>query len=76
MIILDALVIGSWIGVKQAANRMQKTALTIDARPAQRLDEDSVEKRPYQRFVGLPSVAAFSPFGTTGDDSRGCILNQ
>ena len=64
MLILDAAVIGSWIGVDQVIKRVQQTALTDDAKQAGQLADESVETRTNQALSALPSVRSFPLFGT------------
>ena len=66
--ILDAAVIGSWIGLDQVIKRVQQTPLAAVAavdgkRPADK-GEESVEERTDQGLSALASVAAFPWFGT------------
>ena len=68
MLILDAAVIGSWIGLDQVIKRVQQTPLAAVAavdgkRPADK-GEESVEERTDQGLSALASVAAFPWFGT------------
>ena len=64
MLILDAAVIGSWIGVDQVIKRVQQTALTDDAKQAGNFADESVETRISQALTALPSVRNFPLFGT------------
>ena len=64
MLILDAAVIGSWIGVDQVIKRVQQTALTDDAKQAGNFADESVETRTNQALSALPSARTFPLFGT------------
>ena len=64
MIILDVIVIGSWIGVEQVVKRMQQTAISSDTRKAHGLEEQSVEERTDQGASALASLTKFPVFGT------------
>ena len=63
MLILDLVVIGSWIGIEHVVNRVQQTAMTSEAKQAQGLTEESVEERSDQAFAALPSVKTFPLLG-------------
>lgn len=66
MIILDVLVIGSWIGVEHVVKRMQQTAISSDVRQVQGLSEESVEERTGQGLSSLASIQAFPLLGVGG----------
>lgn len=66
MIMLDVLVIGSWIGVEQVMKRVQQTAIASDTKHAQGLVEQSLEERTEQGFSALPSLKAFGILGVGG----------
>ncbi len=64
MLILDAAIIGSWIGVDQVIKRVQQTALTDEAKQVGAMTDESVETRTNQALSALPSVRRFPLFGT------------
>lgn len=64
MIILDLVVIGSWIGVEQVLKRMQDTALTVETKRVESLQADSIEDRTGPGISALASARTFPWFGT------------
>jgi O-antigen ligase len=63
MIILDVVVIGSWIGVEHVVKRMQQTAISSETKTVQGFQEQSVEERTDQGVSALESVKAFPLLG-------------
>jgi len=66
MIVLDVVIIGSWIGVEQVVKRVQQTAISSDTKKAEGLQEQSLEERTDQGFSALASVSDFPLLGTGG----------
>ena len=63
MIILDVVVIGSWIGLDHVVKRMQQTAISADIKQRQGWQEQSVEERTDQGVSALASIKAFPLVG-------------
>jgi len=69
LVIIDVLVVGSWVGVEKVVNRMQNTALTQDLAVGTKsaiggLVQESVELRTEAARYALDLVADFPAFGT------------
>ena len=63
MIILDVVVIGSWIGLDHVVKRMQQTAISADIKQRQGWQEQSVEERTDQGVSALASIKSFPLVG-------------
>jgi O-antigen ligase len=60
LVIIDVVVVGTWVGLEKVVNRVQETALTIDGDGR----EESVELRQDAAVHGLALVKDFPLFGT------------
>lgn len=70
LIIIDVLVIGTWIGLEKVVNRVQETALTVDGGGR----EESLELRQDAARHGMDLVADFPVFGTGAGSFYGSYL--
>lgn len=62
LIVVDVVVVGSWVGLEKVVNRVQETATTIDGGGA----EESIEQRQQAAMAALGLVRDFPAFGTGG----------
>ena len=60
LVIIDVVVVGTWVGLEKVVSRVQETALTIDGDGR----EESVELRQDAAVHGLALVKDFPLFGT------------
>ncbi|MDD0840859.1 O-antigen ligase family protein [Curvibacter sp. HBC61] len=70
LIVVDVVVVGSWVGLEKVVNRVQETAATIDGGGA----EESIEQRQQAAMAALDLVRDFPLFGTGGGSFYGSFM--
>jgi len=66
MIVLDIVIIGSWIGVEQVVQRVQNTTLTVTGKEGRGASEESLQERAGPGLGGLAAWRDYPFFGSGG----------
>jgi O-antigen ligase len=71
LVVIDVLVVGTWVGLERVAERLQGTEMMI----AEGGKSESVEARTQAAFMALPMVKDFALVGSGGGSFYNVFLN-